>query len=85
VDSFYRIKEGIKLSVIEGSSWKSESTVFTSRYMTAEVALASPPPHRPYATRSHMHTGPLVIALHLVLFQVCEMLLSPQALALRLS
>ncbi len=82
---FFRIKEGIKLKVIKGSSWKSESTVFTSRYMTAEVALASPHPRPSYATRSHMHTGPLVIALHLVLLQVCERLLSPQALALRLS
>ncbi len=30
--------------------------------MTAEIALASLHPLRPYATRSHMHTGPLVIA-----------------------
>ncbi len=30
--------------------------------MTVEIALASLHPLRPYATRSHMHTGPLVIA-----------------------
>jgi hypothetical protein len=31
--------------------------------MTAEIALVSLHPPRPYATRSHMHTGPLVIAI----------------------
>jgi hypothetical protein len=31
-------------------------------YMTAEIALVSLHPSRPYTTRSHMHTGPLVIA-----------------------
>jgi hypothetical protein len=31
--------------------------------MTAEIALVSLHPPRPYATRSHMHKGPLVIAI----------------------
>ena len=30
-------------------------------YVTAEMALASLYPPRPYTTRSHMHTGVLVI------------------------
>ena len=49
--------------------------------MTEEIALPSPHPPRPYATRSRMHTGPLVIALHLVF----ERPLSSQGLPLRLS
>jgi hypothetical protein len=32
-------------------------------YMTAEIVLASLHLPRPYATRTHMHTGPLVIAI----------------------
>jgi hypothetical protein len=31
--------------------------------MTAEIALVSLNPPRPYSTRSHMHTGPLVIVI----------------------
>jgi hypothetical protein len=31
--------------------------------LTAEIALVGPPPPRPYPTRSHMHTGPLVITI----------------------
>jgi hypothetical protein len=53
--------------------------------MTEEIslmqALGSPNPPRPYATRSRIHTGPLVITLHLVF----ERPLSPQGLPLRLS
>jgi len=45
--------------------------------MTPEIALANPSPPRPYGTHSHMHTGALVITLHLV----CERFLSPPGLA----
>ena len=44
-------------------------------------SLTHPSPPRPYDTRSHMNTGPLAITLQLV----CERILSPQTLTLRLS
>ena len=44
---------------------KQKKSLYTARlmYMAVELALTSLHPPRPYATRSHMHTGPLVIAI----------------------
>jgi hypothetical protein len=36
-------------------------------YLTVEIVLARPNPLRPHAPRSHMHTGPLVIATNPIL------------------
>jgi hypothetical protein len=54
-------KEGEKKSLKLKKSEEIQGKHYV--YMTAEIDLASLHPPRPYATRSHMHTGPLVIAI----------------------
>jgi hypothetical protein len=67
-DSFREFKglgraSSLSVKVLKFFCWTKKFRAFGIYvYMTAEIALANLHLPRPYATRSHMHTGPLVIA-----------------------